>query len=100
MTTAVESQNFISLVILLEDFVKRGSTRFGDVQKDDCLRRHCHLTRQTLQDAIGHEQLSVRSGLCYLFSVRYLVKAKLKLDKSKSLLRSIAGGTLGKGSIA
>jgi hypothetical protein len=32
--------------------------------------------------------------------VRYLVKAKLKSDKSKRLLRSINDGTLGKGSIA
>jgi hypothetical protein len=32
--------------------------------------------------------------------VRYLVKAKVKPGKSKSLLRSIADGTLGKGSIA
>ena len=32
--------------------------------------------------------------------VRYLVKAKVKTDKSKSLLRSISDGTLGKGSIA
>jgi hypothetical protein len=32
--------------------------------------------------------------------VRYLVKAKAKPGKSKSLLRSIADGTLGKGSIA
>ena len=32
--------------------------------------------------------------------MRYLVKARLKSDKSKSLLRSIAEGTLGKGSIA
>jgi hypothetical protein len=32
--------------------------------------------------------------------VRYLVKAKLKPGKSKSLLQSIANGTLGKGSIA
>ena len=35
-----------------------------------------------------------------LFHVRYLVKAKLKADKSKSLLRSIVDRTLGKGSIA
>jgi hypothetical protein len=34
------------------------------------------------------------------FLVRYLVKAKLKSGKSKSLLRSINAGTLGKGSIA
>src|SRR5438067_11878549 len=32
--------------------------------------------------------------------VRYLVKAKVKTDKSESLLRSISDGTLGKGSIA
>ena len=32
--------------------------------------------------------------------MRYLVKAKLKADKSKALLRSIADGTLGRGSIA
>ena len=32
--------------------------------------------------------------------VRYLVKAKVKTDKSESLLRSITDGTLGKGSIA
>jgi len=32
--------------------------------------------------------------------VRYLVKAKLKPDKSKSLLVSIDNGTLGKGSVA
>jgi hypothetical protein len=32
--------------------------------------------------------------------VRYLVKAKLKSGKSKSLLQSINDGTLGKGSIA
>jgi hypothetical protein len=32
--------------------------------------------------------------------VRHLVKAKVKPGKSKSLLRSIADGTLGKGSIA
>jgi len=32
--------------------------------------------------------------------VRYLVKAKLKSDESKSLLRSITDDTLGKGSIA
>jgi len=32
--------------------------------------------------------------------VRYLVKAKVKRDKSESLLRSISDGTLGKGSIA
>jgi hypothetical protein len=32
--------------------------------------------------------------------VRYLVKAKLRSGKSKSLLRSINDGTLGKGSIA
>ena len=32
--------------------------------------------------------------------MRYLVKAKLKADKSKALLRSIADGVLGRGSIA
>ena len=32
--------------------------------------------------------------------MRYLVKAKLKSDESKSLLRSITDDTLGKGSIA
>jgi len=32
--------------------------------------------------------------------VRYLVKAKVKTDKSESLLRSISDATLGKGSIA
>ena len=32
--------------------------------------------------------------------MRYLVKAKLKPDKSRRLLQSIADGTLGKGSIA
>ena len=32
--------------------------------------------------------------------MRYLVKAKLKSDKSKLLLRSIDNGTLGQGSIA
>jgi hypothetical protein len=34
------------------------------------------------------------------FLVRYLVKAKLKPGKSKSLLASVEAGTLGKGSIA
>ncbi len=32
--------------------------------------------------------------------MRYLVKAKVKMGKSESLLRSINDGTLGKGSIA
>jgi hypothetical protein len=37
---------------------------------------------------------------CYVWIVRYLVKAKLKSGKARSLLTSIESGTLGKGSIA
>ena len=66
MTAAVEGQNFISPIILFQDFVQRRATRFWDMQEDDCLGRRYHLTGQTLQDAIGHEQLSVRRGRRYL----------------------------------
>ena len=37
---------------------------------------------------------------CYLWIVRYLVKAKVKAGKPEALLASIDNGTLGKGSIA
>jgi len=36
----------------------------------------------------------------YLHSVRYLVKARVKAGQEKPLLQSIAGGSLGRGSIA
>ena len=42
----------------------------------------------------------VSHNQCYVWIVRYLVKAKLKEVKAKSLLRSIDNCTLGRGSIA
>jgi hypothetical protein len=46
---------------------------------------------------IRFEVLCIR---VYFGVMRYLVKARLKAGKEKSLLKAVAGGTLGRGSVA